>query len=254
MRVQRSLSRSSSSARESRFGVGAGHRVQPLGGSTDICDRICGKRWRRVPGESDTMADHAADHHDDRRHCVRPGLPAAQASGSGAGVRRVGGDRARLLPAGGGRADDGGAAARGRPGRSGSRPAGAGRRGVRARAVRERPSLRGVEHARGRDEGGLPHRADRPLRQPRPWPTPPCRSSFTCPRCRAGAGSTSLGGSSSRSAGRSRRPRRRSTRPSRTGASRATSTFGWRAPSGWPTRSTTSTCCCRCSTTPSTTG
>ena len=60
---------------------------------------------RRAVAESDTMTDCAADDHDDRRYRDRPRLPAAQAPGPGAVVRRVGGHRARLLPGGGGRAD-----------------------------------------------------------------------------------------------------------------------------------------------------
>ena len=76
-----------------------------------------------------------------------------------------------------------------------------------------------------------------------------------CPRCRAAAAPTWPSGCSSRSAGGSRRRRCRWI-PSMPGLGR----LALRRPaadrrrSGWPTRSTTCTCCCRCWTTPSTTG
>ena len=169
---------------------------------------------------SDTMADHAPDHHHNRRTCLGPRVPAAQAPRAGAGVRRVGGDGARVLPGGGG--------ASGRPPRCCSRSiplvsfaaVRGRRRGVRTRAVRERPSVRCLEHARGRDQGGVPHRAHRSLRQPPGLADSALPLELRVPALPAGAGSSWPGGSSSRSAGRSPPSRGRSTRPSGWGESR----------------------------------
>src|SRR3984957_5141360 len=81
-----------------------------------------------------------------------------------------------------------------------SRPPGPGRRRVRARAVRERPSVRGLEHARGRDQGGVPDRAHRALRRP------------------SGAGR--LGYTARAARARAARPRRDRPRPAGLGAAR----------------------------------
>ena len=151
--------------------------------------------------------------------------------GPGAVVRPVAWASAHVFyPEAGDAADDRRAAARGRSGRPRSRPSGAGGRGLRARPVRERPSVRGLEHARGRDQGGVPHRAHRPLRQP------PGAGRLAHPARAAHAGAAlprrdrprAAGLRAARLAGR-RRPRRRSTRRSRAGASRATWTSGWPA-------------------------
>ena len=139
----------------------------------------------------------AADHHHHPRASDRSRVPAAQAPGSGPVVRRRGWAGARLLPRGDAGAVHRRAAARGRPDRPGPRPQGPGQ-GHRARPVRQRPAVRRLQHARGGDQGGLPHRAHRPLRRAsrpgrephsagdkRPGPALPGRRDAGPPRLRA---------------------------------------------------------------------
>ena len=108
----------------------------------------------------------AADHYHHPRASDRPGIPAAQAPRPVPVVRRRGWSGARLLPRGGAGAVHRRAAARGRPDRPGPQPRPQGRRKrYCARRVRQRPAVRRLQHARGGDQGGLPHRAHRPLRR-----------------------------------------------------------------------------------------
>ena len=74
----------------------------------------------------------------------------------------------------------------------------------RARPVRQRPAVRRLQPARGGDQGGLPHRADRPLRRAaRPGRgTHPARASG-CRPCAAAAAPRSRTASSRPSAGAS---------------------------------------------------
>ena len=102
----------------------------------------------------------AADRHHHPRTSHRPGLPAAQAPGPAPDLRHRRGSGPCLLPGGGAGAVHGRAAARGRPGGPGPRA-----QERRADRVRQRPAVRRLQHARGGPQGGLPHRADRPLRR-----------------------------------------------------------------------------------------
>ena len=167
------------------------------------------------------------------------------------------GDGARVLPGGDRRALHRRAAARGRPDRAGARAGGRGGDAFALGAVRQRPAVRRVVDARGGAGQGLPHRDGRPLRRPARAGRPGrCRWRSRVPGAAVPRAAPSwsrelfepLGWTvdgDARPAGREvpdwgdsplRRPaadRRRC---------------------GSPTRCPTSTCCCPCSTTPSTTG
>ena len=189
----------------------------------------------------------------------RPGLPAGQAPGPGASFDVPTGTAYVCYPGG-----DRRSAARPRCCSTWTRPgwsrrgAGSGPGGLHPGPVRQRPPVRRVQPAgRGADQG-LPHarmrgRLDASARS---WPRHPIPLEVRIPalRCRGGA---DLVAAAVRAAGLDGRRRRRSrwtTTHPEWGDEPVRRPHADRRRCGWPTRSTTCTCCCRCSTTPSTTG